>query len=147
MHIAKTSNFTAGSLGSAIDRVCQSLLIVNKDEVGNSILSAKYLRSDEHFKDIAINYDPDEKTLIEVEQVQPEKALKWSDKTKIEHWNICETIFENQKAFVYSALIDNVKSLYGRGDTICRREIVPYLIGQKFIVNTGNGYVKGKFTK
>ena len=147
MHLAKSSNFTAGALGSAIDRVCQSLLTVTKDETGASILSAKYLRSDEHFKDIAINYDSEAKTLIEVEHTPSEKVQKWSDKTKVEHWNICETIYENQKSFVYSAVIDNLKSMYGRGETITRREILPYLISQKFIVNTGNGYVKGKFTK
>jgi hypothetical protein len=148
MHLSKSNNFTLGSLGSAIDRVAQSLLIVTKDEEsGVSILASKYLRSDDHFKPIGLRYDPDQKIVIQCDPVNIKEAAKkkWNDKEMIEHFNICEIVFTDQNMLKYDALVDRLKGLYGRGTTIVKTQIIPFLIHNGFVVNSQSNYILGKF--
>ena len=149
MHLGKLNNFTVGALGSAIDRVCQSLLMVTKDEeTKTSILTAKFLRSDEHFEPIAIAFDELTGTMVQVESPGNykinEKKTKWSDKTEQEHKNIVAIIFENEKELSYKALVNALTLYYGRGTTIVKTQIIAFLLSKKYILNINSNYTKGK---
>lgn len=146
VHLSKTSNFTLGALGSALDRVSQSTLIVKKDkETGNSFLEPLYLRSSDDFKPIYIGYNKDLETyeVVEGNNIgQPKKAFSMANYTKIELSNMSDLIFQQEKEFTYGALTIRVKAIFGIGDTNVRRIVIPYLIQEKFIKNKGGNYVR-----
>lgn len=56
LHENKSSNFTLGHIGSFLERKSQSLLRVEKTEIG-STLSSVYMRSDEDFYPVSIFYN------------------------------------------------------------------------------------------
>lgn len=146
VHLSKTSNFTLGALGSALDRVSQSTLIVKKDkETGNSFLEPLYLRSSDDFKPIYIGFNKELETYEVVEggaTGQVKKAFSMANYTKIELSNMSDLIFAQEKEFTYGALTIRAKAIFGIGDTNVRRIVIPYLIQEKFIKNKGGNYVR-----
>jgi len=146
VHLSKTSNFTLGALGSALDRVSQSTLIVKKDkETGNSFLEPLYLRSSDDFKPIYIGFNKELETYEVVEggaTGQVKKAFSMGNYTKIELSNMSDLIFAQEKEFTYGALTIRAKAIFGIGDTNVRRIVIPYLIQEKFIKNKGGNYVR-----
>lgn len=148
MHLGKLNNFTLGALGSAIDRVAQSVLMVTKDEdTQTSTLSARFMRSGKLFEPISIAFNEGTKSMERVHYTAPKqenKRSKWSEKTKQEHFNICSLIFEQQPELTYKALVDFLASYYGRGATIVKTQILSYLLAEKLILNINGTYQLGE---
>jgi archaellum biogenesis ATPase FlaH len=148
VHLSKTSNFTLGALGSALDRVSQSTLIVKKDkDTGQSFLEPLYLRSADDFKPIYISYDKEKNIYEETEGVSGDrmssrKKFSLEDYSKTELSNTCDLVFQDEKEFTYSALAMRCRAIFGVGDTIVRRVVIPYLVSVKLIKNKGGNYVR-----
>lgn len=143
IHLSKTNNFTLGALGSAMDRVSQSTLIVTKDkETQESILSPLFLRSSDDFQPVSISYNNTEDR-YEVNQYRERKKSSGFDMGEInkdQHRSYADIIFRDQKLLDYKALISAVQNLYGIGDTYARRKVVPYLIQESIIINREGKY-------
>lgn len=145
VHLSKTSNFTLGALGSALDRVSQSTLIVKKDkETGNSFLEPLYLRSSDDFSPVFINYNKENEVyeVVEGNNSSPRKTFSMGNFTKNELSNMADLIFQQEKEFSYGALTIRAKAIFGIGDTNVRRIVIPYLIQEKLIKNKGGNYVR-----
>jgi len=145
IHLSKSNNFTLGALGSALDRVSQSTLIVTKDkDTGESILAPLFLRSADTFMPVSISYNKENNTYETnhyTERKRPE-SKKWNmgEISKEEHKGKADWIFQEEKKIVYKNLIARVMNIYGIGDTYARRQVVPYLIQEKIIVNSDGFY-------
>jgi archaellum biogenesis ATPase FlaH len=144
LHLSKSSNFTLGNLGSYADRGAQSVLRVTLDrETDTSTLDCSMLRSDAHFLPISIRYDNDIKsyTNVEFKPAEENKKVKFSMEqfTPKEISTRLQIIFEMQPEYVYSALVENLKKVFGVGDTRVKQIVIPYITANKFIKQNKNG--------
>lgn len=144
VHLSKTNNFTLGALGSQLDRVSQSTLIVKKEkETGNSTIEPLYLRSADEFKPFGIRYDKEANTYDLVDAV-PERKQKFSmalfsdEQVK----NICDLMFDTEKVLAYKALVEKCKAFFGCGETYARSICIPYCVGKKYIKNKDGFYMR-----
>lgn len=144
LHLSKSSNFTLGNLGSYADRAAQSVLRVTLDkESDTSTLDCSMLRSDAHFLPISIKYDTDLKsyTNVEFKANEETKKTKFSMEqfTPKEISTRLQILFEMQPEYVYSALVENLKKVFGVGDTRVKQIVIPYITANKFIKQNKNG--------
>jgi hypothetical protein len=57
LHLGKKDNHTLGTLGSASDRYAQSTLVIDKNKENNTFnISSRFMRSDQDFDPIAIEF-------------------------------------------------------------------------------------------
>ena len=146
VHLSKTNNFTLGALGSALDRVSQSTLLVKKDkDTGSSFLEPLYLRSADNFAPVYISYDKEKGEYITSEgEFQTVKNKRFSmdiwDKAQLS--NLTEIVFTDEKEFTYKALVERCRAVFGVGDTQVRRVVIPYMISKKYFKNKNGNYVQ-----
>lgn len=136
VHLSKTNNFTLGALGSSLDRVSQSTLIVKKDkDTGESSIEPLYLRSDEDFRPVAIRYNKDEGMYEEAEFVHKQQQNKFSMNNwgEVQHKMMISRIFADQNEMTYKALVEMIRNVYGIGDTNTRRTAIPFLMTSNYI--------------
>ena len=141
LHLSKSNNFTLGNLGSYADRGAQSVLKVTLDRTTDtSTLECSMLRSDAHFEPITIQYDNETNNYTTADNPganQPEKKKKFSmeNYTEIELTTRLDILFEMQKEYVYAAMVENLKNIFGVGLNAVKQTIIPYLIFKKYIIN------------
>jgi hypothetical protein len=145
LHLSKSSNNTLGNLGSYADRAAQSILKVVLDkETDTSTLECSMLRSDAHFNPIAIKYDTEQNCYVESEiLIEEKKSTKFTmdNFTDKEIKTRLQILFEMQENYVYGALVENLKKIFGVGDTKVKQVVLPYLISRKFILNSNHTYI------
>ena len=138
LHLAKSNNFTLGNLGSYADRAAQSVLKVTLDkESDTSTLDALMLRSDAHFNPITIQYNTESKMYEEIDYKPPDasKRAKFSmdDFTPSDIKSRMQILWEMQTEYTYSPLVENLKKIWGVGDTKVKQIIIPYLMSKKHL--------------
>ena len=146
LHTGKNSGLTLGWLGSYSDRAAQSTLIVTKDkETKNSVLESVFMRDDEAFEPVAIEWSDNAKDYVTINNfIPPEPKVK--AKFSIDKYdrqfliNACEVIFNNEDQLKYEPLVSMVKNVFGVGTNIAKQTIIPYLISQKYLVNKDGNY-------
>lgn len=145
LHLSKGGGFTLGNLGSYADRGAQSVLKVTLDkETDFSTLECSMLRSDAHFLPLAIRYSEDEKKYVPADYTAPQtnKKQKFSmaNFTTAEITARMDIIFEMQPTYIYAALVENLKKVFGVGDTAVKQTIIPVLTIEKYIYTHNKEY-------
>jgi len=147
LHLAKSNSFTLGNLGSYADRGAQSVLRVTLDkETDTSTLDCSMLRSDAHFEPITIQYDTNQNkyTYAENKATNNEKSIKKAftmDKfTDEEIKSRLDIVFDMQPEYVYSALVENLKKVFGVGDNAIKQIVIPFILFKKYIKNKDKIY-------
>lgn len=147
LHLGKGNQQTLGNLGSMADRGAQSVLKVTYDkETNGSILEPVFLRSAMNFEPITIVYNTDTKMYEKMNDYRRssgnKKKLVLDDLKPVDYYNRLSVIFMHQKELMYAELIEQIKQIFGCGITIAKTQVIPYLIGNKYI--QGN---KGIYTQ
>jgi archaellum biogenesis ATPase FlaH len=144
VHLSKTNNFTLGALGSALDRVSQSTLLVKKDrDTGQSFIEPLYLRSADDFSPVYISYNKEEQTYEQtMGEAQESKKFSMGNFRAEELSTMTDIIFTDQKEFTYKALVDRCRAIFGKGDTITRSVIIPYMIHKKYFRTQNGNYIR-----
>lgn len=139
LHLGKSNpNNSLGNLGSYAARGCQSELKVSYDKETNlTTLEPILMRSDLYFDPIQIFWNPDKK---EFEQNLEIKAAKKNsrkfvlmDLTNDDHMKRLGVVFIDHKEIIYNELVEEIKKIYGVGTNIAKQQIIPYLLGNKFL--------------
>jgi hypothetical protein len=154
LHRRKDGTATLGHIGSAVDRVSQSVLTVEKSKERNTyILKPEYLRSAEDFTPIEIYYNRQETawqqtfyTPDEPDKVVRMKKPKPGELSIEDHRTAVMRIFNVQPYQKYSELKQNICEMYA--STInWAQDCIPYLISQGLIYKTVDGYTNVKQAK
>jgi len=150
LHLNKSNNFTTGHLGAMADRAAESVIRVELDkDTQISTLSVSMMRSDSHFEPISISFNNETKLYDQCETPNKEDAYKSERPKKFSMAEFTDTdlksrieiTFEHQKEFTYKALVSAFKTTFGRGDTIIKQTVIPYLIFKK-LIRTKDGIYK-----
>lgn len=147
LHRRKDGTATLGHIGSAADRVSQSILTVEKNKERNTyILKPEYLRSAEDFTPIEIYYNRQDGgwqqtwfTPDEPEKIVRLKKPKPSELNIDDHRMNVLRIFNSQSLQNYKELRQNICEIYATGSNWAQ-ECVPYLISQNLIYKVEGGY-------
>ena len=146
LHLNKNNMLSIGNLGSMADRGAQSVLKVTHDkESGASTLEPVFLRSSNHFTPISINYNTDIKQYEQTtppEQKESRKKFVLATLKDSDHINRLNIIFNSVKEITYSEIIEEIKRIYGVGTNVAKQQILPYLVGNKFLNNNKGIYTK-----
>ena len=154
LHRRKDGTATLGHIGSAVDRVSQSVLTVEKNKERNTyILKPEYLRSAEDFTPIEIYYNrqetiwqqtfyvPDEEDkVVRMKKAKPEELPIEEHKMNVLR------IFNVQPLQKYSELKQNICEMYAAGMNWAQ-QCIPYLISQGLIFKTIDGYTNQRQAK
>ena len=145
LHLNKGNGFSVGSLGSISDRGAQSCLKVVLDKESDvSTLECSMLRSDAHFEPISIKYDCDLNTYTDSENPSTTTTKKakfsMSNYTEQELLARLDIVFEMQKTYTYSSLVENLKNVFGVGNNSIKQVVIPYIIFKKYITNKDKIY-------
>lgn len=138
LHMGKASGYNSslGHIGSFLERSSQSMSIIekSKEDSYQSTCRSMYMRSDIDFNPFLIDfknntYDIQEPvTKLSNKNVSPDLIG-----TKIHLQNL-ENIRAVHQILSYSELIDVLKSRYGKGETYCKRQLLPYLREQGYLI-------------
>ena len=148
LHLGKGNNFTLGNLGSYADRASQSVLKVTIDkDTDITTLECSMLRSDQHFNPISIIYNKSLGIYEEIDNPNSQttkktKAFSMDQFTPTELKERVNILFDMQESYVYSSLVENLKKVFGVGDTKIKQIVIPYLIYKKLIKNKEKLYTK-----
>jgi len=147
LHLNKNNMLSIGNLGSMADRGAQSVLKVTLDkDMGISTLEPIFLRSSGHFEPISITYNSDLKKYEQTQSNKKENRKKFvlAALTHIEHVNRLDVIFINQPEWTYNEFVEEIKKIYGVGTNIAKQQIIPFLLGNKYLLNNKGTYSKNK---
>jgi hypothetical protein len=136
---------STGNLGSLADRGAQSVLKVTLDkDLGVSTLEPILLRSSAHFEPISITYNNDLKKYeqTKTEKKDTRKKFVLSSLTSVDHINRLNVIFLNVKEWTYGEFVEEIKKIYGVGTNISKQQIIPYLLGNNYLINNKGSYSK-----
>jgi translation initiation factor 1 (eIF-1/SUI1) len=139
LHLGKSNpNNSLGNLGSYAARGCQSELKVSYDKETNlTTLEPVLMRSDLYFNPIQIFWDPEEKQFKQNLEVKaPKKSSRkfvLMDLTNDDHIKRLSVVFIDHKEIVYNELVEEIKKIYGIGTNIAKQQVIPYLLGNKFL--------------
>lgn len=137
LHLGKGNLQTLGNLGSMADRGSQSVLKITYDkETNGSTLEPVFLRSDMHFEPITIVYNTDTKIYEKINDYKKStgrKKLVLDELTPTDHYNRLNVVFLNSKELTYAEMIEQIKQIYGIGTTIAKTQVLPYLVGNKYL--------------
>lgn len=139
LHLGKTNpNNSLGNLGSYASRGCQSEIKVSYDKETNlTTLEPILMRSDLYFEPIQIFWNPEKKEFeqnLEIKQSKKSsRKFVLMELAKDDHLKRLDVIFMQYKEIIYSELVEEIKKLYGVGTNIAKQQIIPYLLGNKFI--------------
>lgn len=145
LHLGKSNpNNSLGNLGSYAARGCQSELKVSYDKETNlTTLEPILMRSDLYFEPIQIFFNTDTKSFeqnLEVKQAKKNsRKFILMDLTKDEHLTRLSIVFMHNKHIVYAELVEELKKIYGVGTNIAKQQILPYLLGNKFLFKDTKG--------
>lgn len=148
LHLGKSNNFTLGNLGSYSDRASQSVLKVTIDkETDITTLDCVMLRSDAHFDPISIQFNKETGIYEECDPVAPatakkSKAFSMDQFSPQELKDRINILFEMQESYVYGSLVENLKKLFGVGDTKIKQVVIPYITHKKLIAIKNKTYIK-----
>jgi len=147
LHLNKSNNFTVGHLGAAVDRAAESVLKVEIDkETQISTLSPNMMRSDGLFEPVSIAFNETANIYEKCETPTKEDAYKnerpkkfsMDEFTNEDLKSRIEITFEHQKEYTYKPFVEALKKTFGRGDTIIKQTVIPYLQFKK-LIHTKNG--------
>jgi hypothetical protein len=145
LHLNKNNLMSTGNLGSLADRGAQSVLKVTLDkDLGVSTLEPILLRSSAHFEPISITYNNDLKKYeqTKTEKKDTRKKFVLSSLTSVDHINRLNVIFLNVKEWTYGEFVEEIKKIYGVGTNISKQQIIPYLLGNNYLINNKGSYSK-----
>jgi len=145
LHLSKSNLQTLGNLGSYADRGAQSVIKVSIDkETQISTLEPILLRSDMYFDPISILYDQDLKEYTQTAHTseKPKSTRKFilMDLTDQDHFNRLGVVFIDNKKIIYGELVEEIKKIYGVGTNIAKQQIIPYLLGNKYMLSEKGVY-------
>lgn len=142
LHLGKGNLQTLGNLGSMADRAAQSVLRVVYDQGSQgSTLEPVMLRSDAHFNPITIFYDTEQKTYSQAETIKKEsKKFALDNVSYQDHVNRLNVIFLQSDKLIYSELVESIKQVYGVGTNISKQQIIPYLVGNGYLIKNAGIY-------
>lgn len=152
LHRKKDGSSTLGHIGSAIDRVSQSVLTVEKSkERGTFILKPEFLRSAEDFTPVEIWYNKAagewQQTFIvpgeEVDKVVRLKKLQPAEILMETHRDNVRRIFAVDNPISYANLLTYIREFYQAGKTWAEH-CVKYLYEQQLIFRTKDGYTNNR---
>ena len=135
IHQNKSTNFSLGHLGSFASRFAQSELSIEKNDDGSSTMKSVYLRSDDNFADIEIEWDETNKIYIE----KHKNSIDW---ITVEHESIINKIFANKDIYKYNELVPILAKQYLKSEYFVKNHIVPFLFDNKLIAKHKTGIVK-----
>jgi len=138
LHLSKSNLSTLGNLGSYADRGSQSVLKVSIDkDTQISTIEPVMLRSDLYFNPVSILYDPvtNDYTQVSTPEENKRSSRKFvlMDLTNEDHNNRLGVVFQTEKNLIYSEIVEELKKIYGVGTNIAKQQIIPYLVGNKFL--------------
>lgn len=137
IHQSKSTNFSLGHLGSFASRFCQSELSIEKNSDNTSTLQATYLRSDENFEPVTIEYSEAQKSYQQVLNTKSQNI------EEINHRLIVDNLFNSRAVYTYKDLLaDLQKSFPDRSSYWVQNNLVPYLYDKKFIIKHKTGILK-----
>lgn len=149
LHRTKSADKAIGHVGSAVERKAQSILIVEKQTEGtavNYILKPEYLRSAEGFEPVAIYYNKGSE-IFELTEIATEDPVRQNNRKRrareydiSEHMDNTRRIFNAGTVQDYRTVIQNIKEIYGIGDTFAKQDFLPYLIFEGIIFRVDDGY-------
>lgn len=138
LHLSKSNSFTLGNLGSYADRGAQSVLKVSIDkDTQTSTIECTMLRSDAHFDPISIQYNEDTK---KYDMANPPGEPETKRKFSMDNFTIDEMtarvsiIYDQQTEYTYAPLVTALGGIFGKGQTITKQTIIPYLIFKKILI-------------
>lgn len=151
LHRKKDGSSTLGHIGSAIDRVSQSILTVEKSkERSTYILKPEFLRSAEDFTPVEIFYNkqagqwqqtfftPDEgEKVIKLRKLKPEEIIIDTHRDNVRR------IFSVNNPLSYADLIQLIKEFYQVGKTAAE-QTVKFLHENQLIFRTQDGYTNDR---
>lgn len=155
LHRRKDGTATLGHIGSAADRVSQSVLVVEKNKERKTfILKPEYLRSADEFNPLEIMYnrhlgewqqtwyvpDEEDKKLIRLKKPKPQE-LDIHD-----HTINVGRIFQAHGSQTYKDLVQNISEIYAAG-TNWAKECIPFLLQSGLIFKTATGYTRERQAK
>lgn len=154
LHRRKDGTTTLGHIGSAADRVSQSVLTIEKNKERKTyILKPEFLRSADEFTPIEIMYNrqlqewqqtfytPDEE-----EKVVRMKKAKPEEFDNSHHMLCLGRIFNSTRVQPYKILVQNICEIYAAG-TNWAKTCVPYLMSQGLLFKTEAGYTNSREAK
>lgn len=146
LHRRKDGTATLGHIGSAADRVSQSVLTVEKHQERKTfILKPEFLRSADEFTPVEILYNksirewqqtwytPDEKNVVRMKKAKPAEF-------DTDHHRLClGRIFNTELIQNYKTLTQNICEIYAAGMNWAK-ECVPYLLSEGILFKVEGGY-------
>lgn len=137
IHQAKSTNYSLGHLGSFASRFCQSELAITKNEDNTSTIAATYMRSDENFNPISIQYDDYSSNYIQVlNNIE-------IDINTFNHKKVIDELFLFKDNYSYKDLLADLRSSYaGKSNYWLQNTLIPFLYNQKYIVKSGNNIIQ-----
>lgn len=154
IHRGFSSDKSIGQIGSAVDRIAQSVLKVEKNkETKQIVLYSEYLRDDDDIEPIAAYYNKQISMWEQTEFIQDEKPQikgrtamlkrRPSDYELSEHTANVYRIFTTEAVFSHSELMQRIVEVYAVGRTWAK-ECVPILEREDLIYRTADGYTNRK---
>ena len=137
IHQSKSTNFSLGHLGSFASRFCQSEISVEKNADNTSTLQATYLRSDENFEPIIIEFNDIEKSYSQISRSSTQNI------EEINHRSTIDKLFNSRSVYTYKDLLEDLKKAYAdRSAYWIQNSLVPYLYQNNFIIKHKTGILK-----
>lgn len=152
LHRKKDGSNTLGQIGSAIDRVSQSVLTVEKNKERNTyILKPEFLRSAEDFTPCEIYYnknaeqwqqtfsepDNEEKKIIKILKLKPQEIIIEEHRANVVR------IFNSKCPQTYDELRQSVKEFYQAGKTWAE-ECIRHLFNEQLIFRVNNTWTNDR---
>lgn len=136
IHQSKSTNFSLGHLGSFASRFCQSEIQVTKNEDLTSTLSAVYMRSDENFNPVSIEYNENTKNY---QQVTNGKTYNLEE---INHRDIINKVFAANNNHTYKSLKEALRGYYSdKSGYWVENNLIPFLYEKRFITKHKNNII------
>jgi len=137
LHQNKSTNFSLGHLGSFASRFAQAEMQVIKNDDDTSTLEPVYLRSDANFNPVTISFDSSSNTYKTANNFN--SNIDWKNAN---HQKLIDGIFKENDFFKYFEIENLLHQSYNSSKYMVKNHIVGFLIEQKYIVKTPNGYTK-----
>lgn len=154
LHRRKDGAATLGHIGSAADRVSQSVLTVEKNKERKTfIMKPEFLRSSDEFTPIEIMYNrslhewqqtwytPDEdQKVVRIKKAKP------AEFDNSHHSLMLGRIFISDAVQSYKEIIQNICEIYASGVSWAK-DCLPYLLSQGLLYKVTGGYTNSRSMK
>ncbi len=134
IHLSKNSGWTIGALGSAVDRVAESVLTVEKEKDGATTIKSRYMRSDDDFRPFSIVWN-DQARAFELGEpaAHSSSGFDLSVYTREKLIERMQSVFAGADFLTYAELSSITANEFGVGLTVAKTRILARLKHEKII--------------